>query len=762
MVYCAFNSARGPIALSQLSRLRTTMLTSSRSQIPWTLWVSLRRGYTTDLSSKPLFDKILIANRGEIACRVMKTARRLGIQTVAIYSEADRYAQHVSMADEAFCVGPAPSAESYLNVDRILEVIHSTGSQAVHPGYGFLSENADFAKKLQSEGVTFIGPPASAIVAMGSKSESKYIMQKAQVPVVPGYHGENQDVEFLKAEAARIQYPVLIKAVKGGGGKGMRIVERPEDFEMMLESSRRESIKSFGDDKVLIEKYLQRPRHVEVQVFADKHGNAVHLYERDCSVQRRHQKVLEEAPAPHLTPDVREDLGSKAVAAALAVNYVGAGTVEFIMDYDTQKFYFMEMNTRLQVEHPVTEMVTQTDLVQWQLEVAAGNHLPMAQKDIPLVGHAFEARIYAENPARGFLPDTGSLVRLAPPTPSDTVRIDTGVVQGDQVSVHYDPMIAKLIVSGRDRTEALRVLRKALAEYQVVGLHTNIQFLRSVVSHPAFIAGDVETGFIPKFEQELLPTVPPTPSPQLVAQAGLALIMSRVQNQAHLSGQDPYSPWNDRHGQRLNHTMTETCELEHAPIGATSETGAAQHYTVRVEFLPSGRYTIEVEAPASPEDQSAKSITRFTDVNGTLDRSETTLPNFPAPSHTILGDTMVISTDINQSLCKSVNVFTGNRLTVLVGTHREDFIIPTPTYLQDGAAEAAGSVKTPMPCKISQILVQTDQVVEKNTPLVILEAMKMEHVIRAPFNGKVKEIYYQVGDMVQENKSLVELVAAEE
>ncbi|RKP38223.1 carbamoyl-phosphate synthase L chain, ATP binding domain-containing protein, partial [Dimargaris cristalligena] len=493
------------------------------------------------VARKPLFDKILIANRGEIACRVMRTARKLGIKTVAVYSEADRYSQHVKMADDAYCVGPAPSAESYLNVDRILDVISRTGAQAVHPGYGFLSENAGFSERLKNEGITFIGPPASAIISMGSKSESKYIMQDAKVPVVPGYHGENQDVAFLKNEAAKIGYPVLIKAVKGGGGKGMRIVERPEDFEMMLESSRRESIKSFGDDKVLIEKYLVRPRHVEVQVFADKFGNAVHLYERDCSVQRRHQKVLEEAPAPNLSPEVRASLGSKAVAAALAVNYEGAGTVEFIMDHETQQFYFMEMNTRLQVEHPVTEWVTNTDLVQWQLEVAAGNPLPLTQSQIPLVGHAFEARIYAENPAKGFLPDTGPLAHLTPPMASDTVRIDTGVVQGDQVSVHYDPMIAKLIVRGRDRTEALRVMRKALSEYQVVGPHTNIQFLQSVVSHPAFIAGEVETGFIAKYESELLAT-PIDPSPESLAEAALGVYTAQMQ-QSQASAADANSPW---------------------------------------------------------------------------------------------------------------------------------------------------------------------------------------------------------------------------
>ncbi|KAJ3178835.1 Methylcrotonoyl-CoA carboxylase subunit alpha, mitochondrial, partial [Irineochytrium annulatum] len=421
------------------------------------------------LPRKPLFDKILIANRGEIACRVMRTAKKLGVKTVAVYSEADRDAMHVKMADEAYQIGRAASAESYLRMDKIIDVAKRSGAQAIHPGYGFLSENAAFADVVEKSGISFIGPPPQAIIDMGSKSASKEIMIDAGVPVVPGYHGAEQAPEYLKQEAGKMGYPVLIKAIKGGGGKGMRIVDKEEDFLEMLESSKREAIKSFGDDTVLVEKYITRPRHVEVQVFADKLGNAVYLFERDCSVQRRHQKVLEEAPAnvqPHLTPELRLDLGTKAVAAAKAVNYVGAGTVEFILDTDTNKFYFMEMNTRLQVEHPVTEMVTNTDLVEWQLEVASGNRLPRLQADLVLDGHAFEARIYAENPDRGFLPDTGPLRHLSFPAASETVRVETGVRQGDEVSVHYDPMISKLVVKGENRTAALRVLRKALGEFE--------------------------------------------------------------------------------------------------------------------------------------------------------------------------------------------------------------------------------------------------------------------------------------------------------
>ncbi|KAJ1985202.1 hypothetical protein H4R34_000161 [Dimargaris verticillata] len=697
---------------------------------------------------KPLFDKILVANRGEIACRVMRTARRLGIKTVAVYSEADRFAQHVQMADEAHCVGPAASSQSYLNVDRILDVIHSTRAQAVHPGYGFLSENAEFSDRLHREGVTFIGPPASAIRAMGSKSESKYIMQDAKVPVVPGYHGDNQDPAYLKDQAANIGYPVLIKAVKGGGGKGMRIVRQPKDFDMMLESSRRESIKSFGDDKVLVEKYLERPRHVEVQVFADKQGNAVYLYERDCSVQRRHQKILEEAPAPHLSPEVRAQLGQKAVAAALAVNYEGAGTVEFIMDYDTQQFYFMEMNTRLQVEHPVTEMVTKTDLVQWQLEVAAGNPLPLTQAQIPLVGHAFEARIYAENPANDFLPDTGPLVHVAtPPTgkvTSDTVRIDTGAVQGDQVSVHYDPMIAKLIVQGRDRAEALRYLCKALQEYQVVGLHTNINFLRSVVSHPAFVSGDVETGFIAKYEQELL-GAPKAPSPLAVAQAALALgALSDANVRLDASSTDASSPWHSADAWRLN-----GCHQESVELVQSGASGA--RYTARLVFVEEGKCRVQITLP----DESAID---FQSIDCRIQSVTSTIPNYTdagVGAHSQLGTTVKLVTTLADRTASAVAVFTQDKVAVFSEGERADFVLPKPAYLDSNASEAAGSVKTPMPCKIAQVMVQAGENVEKNAPLVILEAMKMEHVIRAPFAGVVKEVYYQVGDMVPENKSLL-------
>ncbi|XP_011050855.1 PREDICTED: methylcrotonoyl-CoA carboxylase subunit alpha, mitochondrial isoform X3 [Acromyrmex echinatior] len=403
-------------------------------------------------------NKILIANRGEIACRITKTAKKLGIKTVAVYSEADRNSMHVEQADEAYCIGPAQSSQSYLRKDKIISVVKQAKCQAVHPGYGFLSENTEFAQLCQKENIIFIGPPATAIRDMGIKNTSKAIMTKAGVPIIEGYHGDDQTNETLLVEARKIGFPLMIKAVRGGGGKGMRIAQKESDFVEALESARTESEKAFGDSAVLLEKYVTEPRHVEVQIFADKHGNAVFLFERDCSVQRRHQKVIEEAPAPGISQQLRQELGEAAVRAAKAVGYVGAGTVEFIMDRNNHSFHFMEMNTRLQVEHPITEAITGLDLVEWQLRVASGEKLPLKQEQITLNGHAFEARIYAENPRNGFLPGAGHLLYLKPPEATDNVRVETGVRQNDEVSVHYDPMIAKLVVWGKDRSEALNVL----------------------------------------------------------------------------------------------------------------------------------------------------------------------------------------------------------------------------------------------------------------------------------------------------------------
>ncbi|RHZ08101.1 hypothetical protein DYB26_011841 [Aphanomyces astaci] len=443
----------------------------------------------------PMFSKILIANRGEIACRVQRTAKKLGVRTVAVYSDADANAQHVKMADEAYRLGPPPAAESYLLFDEILRIAKESGAQAIHPGYGFLSENAAFAKACATAGVEFIGPPVAAIEAMGSKSASKDIMIAAGVPVTPGYHGDDQSFERIKAESAKIGYPVLLKAVLGGGGKGMRIVDREEDLKDNMEACVREAKASFASTDILVEKYLRRPRHVELQIFGDKHGNVVHLFERDCSVQRRHQKVLEEAPAPHMSDALRKKMGDAAVAAAKAVGYVGAGTVEFLLDED-ESFYFMEMNTRLQVEHPVTEFITKQDLVELQLKVAAGQALPVRQDDLRIHGHAIEARIYAENPYNNFLPGSGTLHHLRLPPLTDSVRVDTGILQGDAVSIFYDPMIAKLVVHAPTRKEAIQGLVQALGQYQVVGLPTNIEFVARTAAHPEFIKGGVDTSFL--------------------------------------------------------------------------------------------------------------------------------------------------------------------------------------------------------------------------------------------------------------------------
>ncbi|CAG8519324.1 15020_t:CDS:10 [Acaulospora morrowiae] len=678
---------------------------------------------TDSPTRKPLFDKILIANRGEIACRVMRTAKKLGIKAVAVYSEADKHSLHVKMADESHLIGPAPSSESYLNIDKIISVAKNSGAQAIHPGYGFLSENANFAERLAKEGIIFIGPPASAMISMGSKSESKDIMINANVPVVPGYHGTNQDPQFLKTKALEIGYPVLIKAIKGGGGKGMRIVSDPSEFDIQLESSKREAIKSFGDDQVLIEKYLLTPRHIEVQVFADTLGNVVYLFERDCSVQRRHQKILEEAPAPGITREIRQELGEKAVAAARAVNYVGAGTVEFIMDNNDKRFYFMEMNTRLQVEHPVTEMVTSTDLVHWQIEVASGNPLPVRQEDLNLDGHAFEARIYAENPSNNFLPDIGPLLHIRTPQLSQNVRLETGVEQGDEISVYYDPMIAKLVTKGRDRTEALRILRKALDEYEIVGLNTNIEFLKNVISHPAFIQGEVETGFIDKYKEELFVTK--LENPQAIIQAALSLILSEHKTSPQDNLRDP---WASNPYFRLNTTHIRTL-LFHDQND--------NDINVEVEFLPENLYNVTVN--------------RSADGNGAI-RFENVSCKWDAVQKLIVAD-------IGDRRYKSHVILEKNERVILFDQDNKVVLnIPEPTYLRAGISDTAHSVKTPMPCKISQVLVQPGQTVEKGTPLVILEAMKMEHIIKSPYTGTIEKLFYNVGDLVEENKTLVAFV----
>src|SRR5690554_5038891 len=505
-----------------------------------------------------MFRKILIANRGEIACRVIRTAHRLGIRCVAVYSDADRHALHVKMADEAVYLGAAPARDSYLVIEKVIEAAKQTGAEAIHPGYGFLSENSRFVQACDAAGIVFIGPPVGAIEAMGSKSAAKSIMEKAGVPLVPGYHGADQNPELLKAEAEKIGYPVLLKATAGGGGKGMRIVEKASEFEQALASAKREAINGFGDDTMLVEKYLVKPRHVELQVFCDSTGQGVYLFERDCSVQRRHQKVIEEAPAPGMSDELRAQMGNAALKAAQAIGYVNAGTVEFLLDADGS-FFFMEMNTRLQVEHPVTEMITGQDLVEWQLRVAMGERLPLAQDELTITGHSFEARLYAEDPEQDFLPATGTLTRFAldlegaglssSEKGSNKVRLDSGVESGDVVSMHYDPMLAKLIVHGDDRDQALATLNRALAALDVQGVVTNRAFLQRLATHPAFKGCELDTRFIEKNEATLFATQ------EITTEAYAAAALIGLKQLARECESD--SPWDRHDGFRLNapHTI---------------------------------------------------------------------------------------------------------------------------------------------------------------------------------------------------------------
>lgn len=671
-----------------------------------------------------MFTKILIANRGEIACRVAATARRLGIATVAVYSDADAQAKHVAACDESVHLGPAPAKESYLCADKIIAAALATGAQAIHPGYGFLSENAGFAQACADAGLVFIGPPASAIDAMGSKSAAKALMEKAAVPLVPGYHGERQESDFLRAEADRIGYPVLLKASAGGGGKGMRVVERSEDFEAALASCKREAISSFGDDRVLVEKYLTRPRHIEIQVFADSHGNCVYLFERDCSVQRRHQKVLEEAPAPGMSCGRRAAMGEAAVAAARAVGYVGAGTVEFIANQDGS-FYFMEMNTRLQVEHPVTEMITGLDLVEWQLRVASGEPLPLKQEQLRIQGHAIEARIYAENPEKGFLPAIGTLTRmrsapaveftLAAPgaTQPAAVRIDAGVREGDAISPFYDPMIAKLIVWGADRDAALRNMARALAQYQVVGLATNIGFLQRLIAGQAFATADLDTGLIERHRDTLFPA-PVAPTTDTLALATAALLQQEQRNQ------DSRDPWARTSGWRLNTRLQRSLNFE-------DDSGNSE---VRIDYAGDGRqWQLQIGGNTH-----------------TL------------ALHAANSDSVRISLD-GRTLQADV-AWEGEGLHLFDGRSQHSLRLLDPMAHAGHAEAEGGRLTAPMPGKIVALLVDQGASVTQGTPLLIMEAMKMEHTIAAPSAGTVEAMRYAVGDQVAEGAQLLDFKAA--
>ena len=670
-----------------------------------------------------MFDKILIANRGEIACRVIKTARRMGIRTVAVYSKADAGARHVRLADEAVLIGPAAARESYLAIDRIVEAAKRTDAQAIHPGYGFLSENADFAAACLRENLVFIGPPVAAIRAMGSKSAAKSLMEKAAVPLTPGYHGDNQDADFLRQQADAIGYPVLIKASAGGGGKGMRSVRTASEFADALASCKREAAASFGDDRVLIERYLQRPRHIEFQVFGDTRGSYVYLFERDCSVQRRHQKVLEEAPAPGMSAARRAAMGKAAVEAARAVGYVGAGTVEFIVDQDGT-FFFMEMNTRLQVEHPVTEMITGLDLVEWQLRVAAGEPLPLAQEQLSIRGHALEARIYAEDPDKGFLPSTGRLLHLAPPQESLHVRVDTGVEQGDEVSPHYDPMIAKLIVWDETRERALARMLQALAQYRVVGVANNIAFLSRLVACPAFAQADLDTGLIEREQDFLFPAGAGGEAPR---EAWLAVALAELLREDALAKkqaaqhQDPHSPWHRRDGWRLNCAAQRTLMFRHGELEQPLSVGySGQGY--RIGCGGDGRTTL-------------------------------------ASGQLLADGQLRIDLDGNRMVVTVVAA--GERRHVFLHGRVHVFASVDPLYHAGEGGGLDAGLTAPMPGKVIALIAEPGSKVEKGAPLLILEAMKMEHAIVAPCAGRVLSFHFGVGDQVADGAELMEFEPAD-
>ena len=654
-----------------------------------------------------MFAKILIANRGEIACRVMRSARRLGVRAVAVYADADRNALHVKLADQARRI------ESYLDIEAILAAAREAGAEAIHPGYGFLSENAGFAAACRKSGIVFIGPAPEAIAAMGDKSAAKRLMEKAGVPLVPGYHGEKQDAAFLGNEAARIGFPVLIKPSAGGGGKGMKVVPDRKSFPTMLESARREAKSSFGDDRVLIERYLERPRHIEIQVFGDTKGNLVHLFERDCSVQRRHQKVIEEAPAPGMDPARRKEMGAVAVAAARAIHYTGAGTVEFIVEQGG-RFYFMEMNTRLQVEHPVTEMITGLDLVEWQLRVAGGERLPRSQEELRMEGHAFEARIYAEDPARDFLPATGRIAHLVFPGEDANLRIDAGVEPGAEISPWYDPLIAKLIVHGADRAEALARLRTALAGVQVAGPATNVEFLGRIAACRAFVSGELDTGLIERNRDELLLQEKPGIQPLAAAAfAELAEEEREARSRAARSA-DPYSPWNSVDGWRLNQDSHHDFHFR--------ERGA--EHLVRLHFRNDGL------SVAIGKRSYALSGERLADGSLLL--------------------------RLDGAVFKARAVRAGPEWQVFCEGASHRLALRPELEVRDDDA-GAGSLAAPMPGKVIQVMTRAGARVARGEALLILEAMKMEHTITAPADGVVKEIHYGAGEQVLEGAELISL-----
>jgi 3-methylcrotonyl-CoA carboxylase alpha subunit len=658
-----------------------------------------------------MFNKILIANRGEIACRVARTARLLGVKTVAVYSDADANALHVQMADDAFRIGPPAVAESYLNVEAIIAGARASGAEAIHPGYGFLSENPSFVEAVEAAGITFIGPTAEAIRAMGLKDAAKALMVESGVPIVPGYHGDSDEPAELAAHARRIGYPVLIKARAGGGGKGMRRVDSPEDFVTALESAQREAKSAFGDSRCLIEKYILKSRHIEIQIFGDRHGNVVHLFERDCSLQRRHQKVIEESPAPGMSADMRKKMGEVAVAAAKAIRYSGAGTIEFIADVSEglreDRFYFMEMNTRLQVEHPVTESVTGHDLVEWQLRVASGEALPVSQNELSLSGWSFEARLYAEDATKGFLPATGTLRRLS--LPDHIARIDAGVREGDEITPFYDPMIAKLIVHGSSRDHALRLLTSALAQCRVGGSVTNAAFLCNLVRDPCFMRGDVDTGLIERNLTELLAA--PVPDAEITAIAAIGLL--------GLLAQDEQSdPWAALSGFRLWDGVP--LHLQLAQGGRIDE--------VSVTARGHGAFSVETSKG-------------MVDLNGVICNKDEVRVNCG-------GRTVSVYLLLDG---RHASLFTEGRTFDFESLDADD--------KADDADATGDNLYSPMPGLVCRIHVRAGQTVRRGDPMVIIDAMKMEHTLIAPRDGTVSDVFVKAGEHVQDGVMLLTLEA---
>ena len=676
-----------------------------------------------------MFEKVLIANRGEIACRIIKTARKMGIKSVAVFSDADRHSRHVELADQAYHIGPSPAIESYLRMDKLINAAKHTGSKAIHPGYGFLSENAKFADLVKQNKLIWIGPPSSAIESMGLKSVSKRIMSDAGVNVIPGYHGDEQNMDFLYENAEKIGFPLMIKAVAGGGGKGMRIVHQSSEFINALKSCQSESEKSFGDNRVILERYIEQPRHVEVQIFADSHGNCVHLFERDCSIQRRHQKIIEEAPAPFLHNNVRRELGEQAIKAAQRVNYEGAGTVEFIMDTQ-QNFYFMEMNTRLQVEHPVTEMVTNTDLVEWQFRVANGEQLPKEALSLICNGHSVEARIYAEKPDANFQPSPGPLLHLTPPENRENLRIETGVRQGDMVTAFYDPMIAKLVVWGESREVALRKLFFALREYRISGLDTNVEFLSKIIQHPPFMEGELHTGYIDRYQDHLF-AKSHTFDEKAFAQSLLAMVLSESEilkdNRALL--QDPQSPFSTLHSNFQVSNRKMDLEFDSKAISCT------------VKFIENNKIEIsspELSKPLICEGNLIKRCENSYEFHTFIDNELEKITLL----YTEDGQLKIYKLDSSHTLkSQEPDYLSKMKVHSFVGDR-----IKSPAYTST----------------LTKIFVTQGQTVKQGEPIITLTAMKQEQTTFSPEDGVIDKVFFQENDSVPPNSTVVTFQSEEE